>query len=245
MAQADWQDLSGTTLGSSDVPRGVSAAFTLAHAHAGTYCYVMRSATSTSGFAGKYCDVADFAPFTPGTRKGGSIRCLMKRYASGGNYAPVIGLLRGTDPSTAEGYMIGLSAASSYQVVVKKGAPASGLSASGSDILLASDAAFTDVGDAASVWFHLRMDVLVNPHGEVVINASENDVQTIGLAAGGGTEVWSSITGMEQFIDDPAGVFSGSTPHTGNFYAFFGMYTSAAGSIALFDHIEVYRQTSP
>jgi len=241
MAQADWTNLTGTALGTSDINRGVSSAFTLVPS-AGTYCYALRSATSTTGFGGKYCNLVDFTPFT-GSRKGGSIRCLMKRYASGGNYAPIMGLVKGTDPTTNEGYMLGLSAASSYQVVLKKGAMASGLSASASDVLGASDTAYTDVGDAAAHWFHLRMDVLVNPHGEVVINVKQNlNVHTYGPLA---SVVWDDIDGIDQFIDDPAGVFSGSAPHLDGFYAVFGMYSAAAGSVALFDHIEVFRQTAP
>jgi hypothetical protein len=242
MAEVDWATLTGTALGTGDVARGVSSAFTLAHTDAGSYCYGLHSLTSTVGFAGKSLDISDFNPVT-GTRKGASIRCLMKRYASGGNYAPMFGLIQGTDPTTANGYLIGLSAASSYKVAVKKGVPVGGLDHTGSYILRSSDDAFTAVGDAASVWFHLRLDVLVNPHGEVIINVYENDVQTNGL--GSGKESWVAIDGITQFIDDPAGVFSGSVPYLDGFYAIFGMYTSAAGSIALFDHIEVLRQTAP
>ena len=243
MAEADWTNMVGTGLDTDDVPRGVSTAFLLAHAPAGSYCYVYRSATSTTGFAGKYLNLSNFAPID--SNKGASIRALVKRYSSNGDFAPIFGVMMGTDPSTSEGYLLGLSEGSSYQIALRKGAPAAGLDASGSDILRVSDAAFTDVGDSADVWFHLRMDVLVNPHGEVVINLFENDVQSNGLTAGGGTESWVSIDGMDQFIDDPAGVFSGSTPHLGSFYAFYGMYTEEAGSTVLFDHIEVARQTAP
>jgi len=242
MAQADWTDFTSSALGSADVSRGVSSAFTLAKVpDAGTFCYAFRSNVSTSGVAGKYCNVLHFAPFT-GSRKGGSMRCLMKRYSSGANYAPMIGVIKGTNPLTSEGYFLGLTAASSYQIALKKGAPASGLSASDSTTLRSSNVAYTDVGDSAAVWFHLRLDVLVNPHGEVVLNVYQNDVQTNGLGAG---EVWLPIDGMDQFIDDPAGVFSGSVPHLDGFYGFYGMYTTAAGSTALFDHIEVWRQTAP
>lgn len=241
MAEADWSDLVGSALGTADVARGVSSAFTKAHADAGTYIYGFRSSSSTAGFAGKYCAVANFSPVA-GTRKGGSIRACIKRYASGDDYAPMFGFMKGTDPATSNGYFIGLSAASSYQIVLKKGVPAGGLVVSDSGVLRYSTQAFTDVGNAAAVWFHLRLDVLVNPHGEVVLNVYENDVQANGL---GGSVSWAAITGMSQYIDDPAGILSGSTPHLDGFYPFFGIYTEAAGSVALFDHFEIFRQTAP
>jgi hypothetical protein len=239
MAEVDWSDLTGTALGSSDVARGVSSAFTKVTG-GGTYVYGFRSASSTAGFAGKYCNLANFAPIT-GSRKGASIRALVKRYASGGNYAPMFGIMKGTDPATAEGYFIGLSAASSYQIVLKKGTPASGLQIADSGVLRYSTQAYTDVGDAAAVWFHLRLDVLVNPHGEVALQAWKNTVTPIDLS----NVIWGAPSGMAQFIDDPMGVLSGSAPHLDGFYVFYGIYTEAAGSVALFDHFEVFRQTAP
>lgn len=241
MAEVDWGDLTGTALGPADVARGVSSAFTKAHADAGTYVYGFRSSSSSVGFAGKYCNLANFAPIA-GVRKGASIRACVKRYASGGNYAPIFGIMQGTDPATAAGYFLGLSASDAYQIVLKKGVPAAGLTVADAGVLRYSTEAFEDVGDSQAVWFHLRIDILVNPHGEVVLNVYEHDVQTYGL---GGAGSWNAITGMASFIDDPMGVMSESTPYLDGFYAFYGLYTAAAGSIALFDHFEVFRQIAP
>jgi hypothetical protein len=240
MAEADWTVMVGSALDTNDVPRGVTTAFT-PPSGGGSFMYGFRSIVSTTGFAGLYCNLTNFAPFS-GTLKGGSVRGVMKRYSSGANYAPMMGLLVGTDPTTAEGYMIGLSEATAYQIVVKKGSPAAGLDASSSSILRESTSSFTDVGDAAAAWFHLRMDVLVNPHGETVINVYRNDLSSYPI---GGSFTWAAITGMDQYIDDSIGVLSGTLPHTTGFYAFFGHYTEGSGTTSLFDHISVYRQTAP
>jgi hypothetical protein len=223
----------------SDMVRGPSAAFTVAHAEAGSYVYGFRSIVSTTGFGGKYCNVAGANP--GGSLKGGSIRALMKRYASGGDYAPMIGVLNSTDPTTGEGYLLGLSAGTTYQVVLKKGTPASGLDPSSSSVLRASTASYTGVGDGAAVWFHLRLDVLVNPHGEVVLDVYSNDVANEGVDS----PTWEAITGMDQYIDDSFGVLSGSNPIVDPLYFIFGVYSEDAGSIAMFDHIQITRQTAP
>lgn len=235
MAESEWTNLTGTALGSGDVVRGVSAAFIKATG-AGTYVYGFRSVTSSIGFAGKYCNLANFGPIP--ANKGASLRFLIKRYASGVNYAPFIGLYVGVDPATATGYRLGLSGASAYQIVLSKGAMATNLLASGTDVLRASTETFTGVGDAAAYWFHLRLDVLVNPHGDVSLLATRN---TAALA----TPSWAYIPGIGPYIDDSIGALSGSSPSMGPFYVVYGMYTQGSGSIALFDHIEVWRQTSP
>lgn len=225
-------------LDTTDVPRGVTAALTVPNGGS-TFVCAYRSAVSTTGFAGYYCNLANFGPIAAG--KGGSIRGAMKRYSSAANYAPMMGFILGTDPTSNNGYMIGLSEATGYNICLKKGTPASGLDAAGSDILRASTDAYTTVGDSATGWFHLRLDMIVNPHNEVVFNLYANDLTSNAVTA----PVWAAIDGMDQYIDDSVGVLTGSLPYTGPFYAFFGMYTEAAGSTVAFDHIEVHRQTSP
>lgn len=236
MGQADWTDLTGTALDSSDVARGVASAFTVPTG-GGSYVYGYRSLVSTAGFAGKYCNLAGFAPFT-GTLKGGTIRAAMKRYSSNGDFAPMIGLIQGTDPASANGYLLGLSSGSSYKVCLMKGVPGQDMLAGEDNILLESDEAYTDVGDTLAAWFHLRLDVLVNPHGEVILNVYTNDCSTISVAS----PTWVLL---DTFIDDPIGIMSDSLPVTDGFYGVFGMYTEEAGSTTLFDHIEVWRQDSP
>ena len=82
----------------------------------------------------------------------------------------------------------------------------------------------------------------MNPHGEVVLDVFENDLSVNAVTS----PSWAAIDGMAQYIDDSLGILSGSTPYLTGFYAVFGHYTSnLAGSVSLFDHLEVFRQTAP
>jgi len=239
VAQADWSDLTGTALDSGAVARGVSAAFT--PPRGGTaFVYGFNALGGGTGVAGKYLDLADFNPIT-GTRKGGSISAAIKRYSSGASYSPMIGFIKGTDP-TAEGYLVGMSGATSAQIALKKGTPSSGLDPTGSDILRLSTAAWTDVGDDISYWHHIRMDVLVNPHGEVVVNVYSSPLT---IANDVTNPSWTAVAGMAAYTDDSLGVLTGTVPHLEGFYPVICHYTAAAGTTSLIDHAVVERQTSP
>jgi len=240
MAEIDWAVLTGSALDTSVVPRGVTAAFT-PPAGPGTFVCGFRSTYNTAGFAGYSLDLTDFNPISS-SRKGGSIRAAVKRYAgTAAQFAPIMGFMQGTDPGSAQGYMIGLTQATAYQIALKKGSPAGGLEASSSQILRTSTDSWTTAGDSASGWFHLRLDVLVNPHGEVVLNCYQNDLTAHDVDA----PTWAAIDGMDQYIDDSIGALSGTVPFLDTFHPFFGQYSEVVGATTLWDYVEVYRQTSP
>jgi hypothetical protein len=244
MAENDWAAITGgSALGAGSVARGVSNAF-LEPPHSGTNDYVFgfRSLDASSGVAGYVCDLANFKPIGGGSDKGGSIRAAMKRYSAQDGFAPFMGLIPGTDP-TAAGYFLGLTeGATSYKLALKKGNPASGLDATESTILRSSTASFTDSGDTAAAWFQVRLDVLVNPNGDVVLSVKQNDLASYDVD----NPTWAAVTGMDDYIDDAVGILTGSAPIVNSFYVMYGHYTAASqGAVSLFDHIEVYRQTSP
>lgn len=239
MAEVNWTSMTGTALDTSVVAKGVTAGFT--PPKGGTaFVYGLHSLAGTTGVAGKYVNLANFAPIA-GTRKGGTISAAMKRYSSGAAYAPMMGFIKGTDP-TAVGYILGLSEATGYQIALKKGAPSGGLDPTGSDILRLSTASYTDVGDAEAYWLHLRMDILVNPHAEVIINVYSSPLTVANDVT---NPTWSVVAGMEAYTDDSLGILTGSVPYLDGFYAFIGHYTEEAGAVSLFDHTVVARQTSP
>ena len=190
------------------------------------------------GFGGYYLNLANFIPVA-GTRKCGSIRAAMKRYSSSPTCSPIMGFMLGTDPGVSEGYMLGLSGATAYQIALKKGTPASGLDPNSAQVLRLATDSHTTVGDSALGWFHLRLDVLVNPHGEVVLNCYENILGNVTAPT------WTAIDGMTQFIDDSMGILTLTPPHVTGFYAFFGQYSNTVGACTLWDQVEVYRQTAP
>lgn len=240
MAEADFAALTGSALGSSDVRKGVSAAFSKPTGGGSMVCG-FRALTTTTGMAGWSADLAGFNPIT-GTKKGGSIRAAMKRYTASLGYMPILGLFKGTDPATMLGYFLCLTNAASYKIALKKGSVASGMNASDSNVVRVSTETFSDAGNAVAAWRHLRLDVLVNPHGDVVLSVFKNlgDVTA---------PSWVTVSGMDVFIDDSLGVLLGAagiTPYLDGFYGAFGHYTeSAQGSVSLFDQFELHRQESP
>lgn len=229
------------------MPRGVSNAFTRPYG-GGNFVYAFRSADSSVGFAGWAINLANFNPIASG--KGASLSCAIKKYDSNKvTYAPMFGLVNSLNPSTGNGYLLGLTEGTSYYYACKKGNPAGGLSASASNILRKSRDAYTNVGDGMAAWHHLKMDVIVNPHNEVHLKFYKNALQ-VAHAAGVGGPVddpeWLAIPGMEDFIDDSAGVLTLSLPYTGSFFAIFGHYCSnVPGASSLFDHFVCARQLTP
>ena len=240
MAEANWAVMpTGGALDTNDLPRGVTNGFAVPNG-GGNFVLGFRSAVASIGFGGFTVDLANFRG-DGGALKGGSIRAAMKHYSAAATSAPIMGLINGTDPATATGYLLGLSHATAYNVALRKGVPFGGLNVAGSDILRASTGSFTDVGNGAAAWQHLRLDVLVNPHGETVLDVYTNDLTANAVTA----PIWTAITGMDQYIDDAMGILTGSLPETDNFYFFFGHYTEAVGTVTLWDHLEIHRQTSP
>jgi len=240
MAKADWAALVNS-LGSGDVAKAVSSAFT-PPSGGGTYVHELHEVGggSATGLAGYYCALTGFNPIT-GTRKCGQMSCVLKRFSSNINYAPMFGFLAGNDPNSAVGYFVGLSAESSYHVCLKKGIPWAGMLSTDSDVLRVATAVRSDTGATAD-WVHLRLSVLVEPHGEVRILVEENDLSSYIVTA----PTWAAIPGMAEYIDDPAGVLSGSLPKLDGFYPFFGMHIAAAsGATVLVDHIQISRQLTP
>jgi len=242
VAQADFADLTGQALGSGIVARGVSAAFTTPSG-GGSFLYALNSVASSTGFAGKYVNLANFNPIT-GTRKAGSMTCAMKKYSSRVTFAPAFGIMKGTDPGSAEGYIVALTQETGYKIGLFKGSLIGGFSATAAStrLLRSSTTTYTSYGNGPEAWFHLRLDVLVNPHGEVVLNVYKNDL----VAHVVGTPIWDAIPGMSMYVDDSVGVLSGALPHLDGFYCVFGMYVAAdTGRTCFYDQLTCGRQLTP
>ena len=239
MSEADWTAYTAATnngLDSGQVSKGVSNGFTPPNG-GGSFVQGFHALTTATGVAGYY--YSGLSAFNPiATNKGGSIRAALRRYAAGTKYAPLIGLIAGTDLAAAKAYIIGLSDTDPYQYVLRKGLVAGGLDPSGDDVLRTSDETFS----ANTLWHHLRLDVIVNPQGDVVLNVYANDLSVNAVTA----PSWSSISGMDSFTDDGNGILTGTLPLTSGFRAFMGHFNDGeAGKVSLIDHVEVYRQTSP
>lgn len=238
MAEADWTALTAALhhgLDSGDVSKGVSNAFT-PPTGGGTFVQGFHTLLAVSGVSGYYYSgTAGFNPIVG--NKGGSIRGALRKYSSGSPlYAPVLAMLsNGTDLQTASGYYLGLSTEDPYHIVLKKGLLTTGLDSDDDGVLRYSDEAFT----SHTTWFHLRLDVLVNPQLDVVLNVYRN----LGNVT---TPTWVAIPGMDSYVDDSLGVLSGSVPLVLDFRGVIGHYAGGvAGTVSLIDHIELSRQLAP
>lgn len=243
MAEADWTFLTGG-IPSQTVDRGVTAGIT-SPSGGGTFVYGFNSLSVTSGGVGLFTNLTNFAPMS----SGGSVRGAIQRGPSGGNANWSAGLFigwQGTDVSDG-GYMLGLQDDDPSYIVLRKIPSGSGLLTGlvagdvdplNNGILLKSTNT-VDVGD----WVHLRLDMVVNGTGDVVLNVYQNDLGTntvqipVWELAGGMT----SVANPNGFLDDSLGVNSGSAPFTSG-RAGFGYSTTDVTRRAYFDHIEVFRQ---
>lgn len=236
MAEADWLEFATNGLDSSHVARGVTAAYARPNGGgAMTFGFRSRDASSV-GCAGYYVNLASFIPMA----KGGVVSACLKRYSSALGYAPFIGIILDKDP-TANGYFLCLTDGTSYRIGLKKGSPNGGFATSDAGMLRQSTTGYTYSGDAAG-WFHLKLEVLVNPHGEVILNVEQNDLVAHTVLA----PSWQAIDGMEDYIDDSLGHLTGSLPYLASFYAVMGMYVeNTQGVLALIDHFTAERQTNP
>jgi len=236
MSEADWTELNDS-LGSGSIKRGVSAGFTPPNG-GGSFVYGFHSLDTSIGGVGSFVNLVDFAPMA----KGGRITGAIKRAASGGPLGFSAFLFIGLQgPSiNDEGYMLGLSDADPSRIVLRKGVLSAGLPdlapAAGNGILRRST---SSVDIDADAWTHLRLDMIFNDVGDVRLQVFQNDLAAHAL---GTAPTWTAIPGMTEFVDDSLGVNSGSAPFTSG-RAGFCFRSSDVTRRALFDHLEVRRQT--
>lgn len=235
MAQADWTEMTGV-LGTSIVDRGVTAGIARPNG-GGSFLYGFNSLDVTEGAVALFCNLTNFAPMA----KGGSIRMAMKRGISGGplNFSPYIFIGAASSAVSSVAYMLGLSDADPSRITLRKGTliggvpdgditqpPTNGILAHSSDTI------------SKDTYVHLRLDVIVNTNGDVVLNCFRSDLVANAVTA----PVWSPIPGLDQFIDDVLQVNTGSAPLlTGR--AGWGFYSKDVSRRAYFDHAELLRQT--
>lgn len=237
MAEANWTVL-GSSLAIGNVRRGVTAGATKPNG-GGTYVYGFNSVAAVTGTVGLYTNQANFIP----TAKGGSIRAAIRRgpSASPTGFSPFLFIgAQGTSVSD-NAYMLGLSDAAPSALVLRKGAISEGIVDGdlGDEGILAKSTGAFDEGD----WLHFRLDMIVNPSGDVVLRVYQNDLTANTVAA----PVWAAVDGLDAedegaaFIDDALGVNSGSLPFATG-YVGFGFQLDGLSRRSYFDHIECYRQ---
>ena len=243
MAESDWTELTGG-LGVPSVARGVTTGSGVPPG-GGSFTFAFNSLTAASGAVGFFANQVGFAPMA----EGGQINGVLRRGSSGGNtgWTPMLFIgLQGT-AVTDSGYLIGLTDGDPAHLSVKKGTVDGGIEDLDPDpvangILLKSTATF-----AIDAWVHVRLDMIVNDNGDVLLQPFTNDLDTNPL---GGSPVWTTPAGMEGplspaisgFIDDVAQINTGSAPFTSG-RGGFAFEVSDVTRRAMIDHVQVLRQT--
>lgn len=246
MAESDFTVLSGS-LDTTTIRSGVSAGAVVPPPGGGSFVYGFNSIALATGARGLFTNQVDFAPMA----SGGSISGVMQRGASGGptDFAPMLFIgAQGPDVND-RAYLLGLSDGDPSRIMLKKGIISQGLfdvapDPTNNGVLMRS----TRTVEVAE-WVHLRLDMIVNANGDVLLQVFENDLAAhpIGTAPD-----WQLIPGMEGplhnapapidgFIDDVTEVNSGSAPFTSG-RAGFAMQCADVTRRAYFDQIEISRQ---
>lgn len=243
MAATDWSELSNSAA-TSIIARGVTSAVARPNG-GGSYLYGFNSLLVDPGAAGLFCNHTNFAP-TP-ANKGAMVCAAVQRGVSGGGsgFSPALFVgLQGPDVSDL-GYLLGIGDSDPGHIVLKKGSLAELLddvapSPADNGVLLRSTGAI-----AVGEWAHLRLDMIVQGSGDVVLQCRWSDLATHAVTA----PSWQVIPGMEGdqyptitgFVDDALGVNSGTVPFT-NGRIGFGFRSEDVTRRGFFDQLIVARQ---
>lgn len=230
MANSDW-DFMQHGLEAANVLRGVTGGLSTPPG-GGQFLYGFNSKTAVRGAVALYAKQDEFAPMA----KGGSIAACIKRGEGPGatGFSPFLFLGCQGKSVNDTAYLLGLSDEEPSRIVLRKGALAMGIpSSDGPGVILKSSESFLQ-----GTWLHLRLDMMVNENGDVVLRAYRNDLEAHPI---GTPPNWQLIPGMTIFDDDMLEVNSGSAPLLSG-YAGFGFATQAIARRGYFDHFEVERQ---
>lgn len=245
MGSSNWTELSdGLSIGSLD--HGVTTGIPRPNG-GGAFVYGFNSLVVAEGAIGLFANQSNFAPTA--ANKGGRITGAIKRGISGGpiGFAPML-FVCGQGVSVNDNcYMLGLQDDSPYKIALRKGKLVEGIPSAlpgASGVLRRSTATYNP-----DTWHHLKMDVVVNLNGDVILQCWQNDL----VANAVSSPIWTPIPGLEDsaliashgagtcFVDDALGVLSGSQPYTSGRLG-YGFYTKDVSRRGFFDHIEIIRQ---
>jgi len=236
MAASDWQTVINS-LAAASVARGVTGGLTRPNG-GGTHLYGWRSLAN--GVTGVHCIRADQANFNPVPgSKGGQITMALQRLKGDPDSMSVFGFFQAQndDVTAGEAYLLGLSAGDPGSIVLRKGTLIGGLPDDivGDSGILRKSTDTVAVGD----WVHLRLDVIVNPSGDVILKVFQNDLDTNPVTA----PVWAAVAGMSDFNDDVLGVNSGTPGLATGGRAGVGFFLSTSGVVGAHDHVTIGRET--
>ena len=247
MGQADWHELDGV-LTTASLARGVTAGIAPPPG-AGSFVFGYNSLVSdANGAHGMYVDLVGFTPTgsdpPPSAPDGGcSMRGCIKRVASANTvgFSPMLfACLQGGPPSVNDdAYILGLSDADPYEIVLAKGPLSAGLAAAAENMTILQRSA-AQYAISGNHWHHLRLDAIVEPNGDVLLRAFANDLALHPL---GSTPTWEEIGGFTPggFIDDALQITSGSAPLWGGWLGWAFHVNNGLNRRGAFKALEAYR----
>jgi len=249
MGQADWNDLSDS-LSTASLKRGVTGGIARPDG-GGDFLYAFNSLDGTvTGAAGKYVDLSGFAPMgslLTVPDGGGTIIGAVQRVASPNNtgFSPMLFICgQGGPPSVNDNaYMLGLSDADPYTIMLVKGPIISGLVSSDENLyVIGQSSAQYSIGDG--LWHHLRLDAIVEPNGDVLLKVYSNDLSLRPIADPSGPN-WVNVPGFDAdgFVDDVVEVNTGSAPLWGGYAGYAFAVSQALNRRGAFDGLQAYRMT--
>lgn len=231
MAATDWTYLNDG-LDIASVDRGATAGIPRPPG-GGSFLFGFNSLTAAKGAVALFANQAGFAPMP----KGASIRACLQRGPGGGatGFSPFLFLCGQGTSVNDNAYLLGLSDDDPHRLVLRKGAVVAGIPQSdGPGVLVRSSESFSQ-----GTWLHVRLDVVVNANGDVVLSVFRNDLALHPL---GTAPDWKPVAGMPTFIDDQLGINSGSQPLTSG-RGGFGFAVADVTRRAFVDHVELLRQS--
>lgn len=234
MAQSNW-DFFTSGVAASAVSRGVTNGIARPSG-GGNFVYGFNSLDNNANVVALHINQVNFSPMASGVRLSGA----MKRGVSGGSTGWAGFLIAGAQgPDVADDcYVLGLADGDPSNLILRKGKVNEGVpdNAVGDPATLGTLLRSTETF-AIDTWIHVRLDMIVNGTGDVILKVYENDLDVNPVTA----PVWVPVPGMENFVDDALQVNTGSAPHTSG-RAGKGYISSASQRRSFFDHTEFARQ---
>jgi hypothetical protein len=180
----------------------------------GNFVHGFNSLTAVNGSSGLYVNNINFSPIT----SGGQITAAISRGlgpADTGISVFAFFCLQGTDVAD-QGYLLGLSDNEPSRIILRKGTINGGIPDLTPDPTVNGNLMASTTTYSKGEWVHLRLDVIVNTNGEVILQVFQNDLEANPVT----TPIWEVPEGMDGpfspeitgFVDDPLQINSGSAP---------------------------------
>lgn len=244
MGQADWHELD-SGLAAASLRRGVvfgTGGF-VPPSGGGSFVFGYNSLVAAKGAHGMYVVLPGFDPTgdgLPPPSGGGIVRGAVKRVASPGatGMSPLLFFAAQGTSVNDRAYLLGLSDADPYEIVLAKAPIVAGLVEADTNVtILRRSSAQYNLGD--NLWHHLELQCIVEPNGDVLLKAQRSDLALHSIMA----PSFAPIPGMDDFVDDNLYVNTGSAPLWGGRVGFAFAVNDQINRRGAFDGLQAYRVT--